>query len=397
MRVLFTAGPFFGHVNTLLPLALAAARSGHEVRFATGADFAGHVSERGLTCWEVGPTADEAGMPTSLAFFRHTGQQRAANLLTFTDRWRPDLVISEELEFGGVVAAARNATPLLVHGLGIDAAGDDEAFASEVNRLGATLGLPHLLDVYRTSTRLSVCPPSLRPSRLRDRELMSVRPALGEPAPGERLPTALANLPYETSIHLTLGTVFHQRRPGLLAEAIAGLRELAANIIVTVGPGVDPASFGPQPPNVVIERYLPHALVLPHCMLVVSQGGAGIVLGALAHGLPQLVMPQGADQFDNGAAVQKAGVGLVIDSTEQSSPAITNAVERLLREPGFAVAARAVRDEIQAMPTPSDVIGSVTGSGRSPVRSAIVPTSAGDPIERERLRVTEAARRSVQQ
>jgi UDP:flavonoid glycosyltransferase YjiC (YdhE family) len=377
MRVLFTAAPFFGHVNTVLPLALAAERAGHEVRFATGADFTAHVSERGLTCWGVGPTADEAGMPTSLTFFRHTGQQRAADLLKLIDRWRPDLVISEELEFGGVVAAARDATPLLVHGLGILAAGDTAAVASEVDQLAATWGLPRLLDVYRTSMYLSVCPPSLRPSGPHDRNVMSVRPALGEPAPGERLPAVLEDLPYDANIHLTLGTVFHQRRPGLLAAAIAGLRELAANIIVTVGPGVDPASFGPQPANVAVERYLPHALVLPRCEVVVSQGGAGIVLGALAHGLPQLVMPQGADQFDNGAAVQRAGVGLMIDSNELSSLAITNAVERLLCESQYADAARAVRTEIHAMPTPSDVIGSLTGSGRSPVESRVVSTSAG--------------------
>ncbi|MEV6282737.1 glycosyltransferase [Kribbella sp. NPDC051770] len=356
MRVLFTAGPFFGHVNTVLPLAVAAERAGHEVRFATGADFADHVSERGLECWGVGPTADEAGMPTSLAFFRRTGALRAADLLKLADRWRPDLVISEELEFGGVVAAARDATPLLVHGLGIAAAGSTEAVTSEVDRLGATWGLPHLAEVYRTSLHLSVCPPSLRPVGLPDPKLMSVRPALGEPAPGERLPAVLEDLPYEANIHLTLGTVFHQRRPGVLAAAIAGLRELAANLIVTVGPGVDPADFGSQPANVVVERYLPHALLLPRCTAVVSQGGAGIVLGALAHGLPQLVMPQGADQFDNAAAVQRAGVGLVVDSNEPNPLAITEAMEKLLREPQYADAARAVRTEIHVMPTPSDVI-----------------------------------------
>ncbi|TCC34932.1 glycosyltransferase [Kribbella sindirgiensis] len=377
MRILFTASPFYGHVNTILPLALAAKRASHEVRFASGADFAAHVSNRGLTFWKVGPTADEAGTPSSPAFFRHTGQQRADNLTSLTARWRPDLVISEELEFGGVVAAARDKTPLLVHGLGITAAGDGKVLASEVDRLGTTLSLPHLLDLYRSATHLSVAPPSLRPAELRDRKLLSVRPALGEPAPGERLPAVLADLPYEENVHLTLGTVFHQRRPGLLAAAIAALRDLDANVIATVGPGVDPASLGPQPPNVVVERYLPHALLLPRCRLVVSQGGAGIVLGALAHGLPQLVMPQGADQFDNGAAVQRAGVGLAINSTGKISIAITEAAERLLHEPRYADAARVVGDEIHAMPTPNDVIRSLTGSFRSPATSAHQSASAG--------------------
>src|SRR5205085_6150252 len=36
-----------------------------------------------------------------------------------------------------------------------------------------------------------------------------------------------------------------------------------------------------------------HSLLLPHCTLVVSHGGASIMPSALAHGLPQLILPQG--------------------------------------------------------------------------------------------------------
>lgn len=78
----------------------------------------------------------------------------------------------------------------------------------------------------------------------------------------------------------------------MLEGAIAGLRKLPVDLVVTVGPGVDPARFGPQPAHVLLEPYVAHALPLPHCHLVASQGGAGILFGALSHGLPQLVMPQ---------------------------------------------------------------------------------------------------------
>ena len=44
MRVLISACPLYGHVNTLLPLARAAQRAGHEVRFATGPDLAGQIA-----------------------------------------------------------------------------------------------------------------------------------------------------------------------------------------------------------------------------------------------------------------------------------------------------------------------------------------------------------------
>lgn len=125
---------------------------------------------------------------------------------------------------------------------------------------------------------------------------------------------------------------------------------------MTVGPGVDPARFGPQPPHVLVERYLPHALLLPRCDLVVSQGGAGILLGGLAHGLPHLVLPQGADQFDNAEAARRAGVGLVLDTAEVTVSAVTAAATRLLTDPSYAAAARRVQAEIAAMPTADEAV-----------------------------------------
>ncbi|MDQ3675606.1 MAG: glycosyltransferase, partial [Actinomycetota bacterium] len=63
---------------------------------------------------------------------------------------------------------------------------------------------------------------------------------------------------------------------------------------MTVGPNGDPAAFGPQPPRVVLERYIPQTLLLPVCDVVASHAGSGTVLAALAHGIPQLCLPQAA-------------------------------------------------------------------------------------------------------
>ena len=50
----------------------------------------------------------------------------------------------------------------------------------------------------------------------------------------------MARLPYDQTVHLTLGTVFNEAF-GVLTAAIAGLQELPVNLVVTTGPGVDPA------------------------------------------------------------------------------------------------------------------------------------------------------------
>jgi UDP:flavonoid glycosyltransferase YjiC (YdhE family) len=89
---------------------------------------------------------------------------------------------------------------------------------------------------------------------------------------------------------------------------------------------------------------------------VVSQGGAGILFGALAHGLPQLVLPQGADQFANAEAVERTGAGIALEPGAVTVESVRDAAARLLADPGFAAHARTVQDEIAAMPDADAVV-----------------------------------------
>lgn len=149
--------------------------------------------------------------------------------------------------------------------------------------------------------------------------------------------------------HLTLGTLFFGA-VDVFKTALAGLRELPVNVLVTVGPGADPATLGPQPPNVLVTDFSPHALLLPHCTAVVTQGGPATILAALCHGLPHLILPQGADQFLNAATAQRAGIALVLQPAELTPEAVTAAVRRLLDDRGLAAGARAMQAQIAAMP-----------------------------------------------
>ena len=110
----------------------------------------------------------------------------------------------------------------------------------------------------------------------------------------------------------------------------------------------------------LLERYLPHAMLLPHCALVVSHGGAGTMFGALSHGLPQLIIPQGADQFLNAEAAAASGVALTMAASEVSAEAVARAARRLLDEPAYSQAARRVQHEILAMPDATRVLSSLT-------------------------------------
>jgi UDP:flavonoid glycosyltransferase YjiC (YdhE family) len=88
---------------------------------------------------------------------------------------------------------------------------------------------------------------------------------------------------------------------------------------------------------------------------VVSHAGSGTFLGALARGVPQLCLPQAADQFRNAEGGLRAGAVLALRPDETTAEAVGSAVRRLLSEPGFREAAGRVAAEIAAMPSPAAV------------------------------------------
>jgi UDP:flavonoid glycosyltransferase YjiC (YdhE family) len=369
VRILMTAEPSFGHVNPVLPLARAAQRAGHDVVVATGAELTDHVRRHGLPVWQVGrsradvdarfraanPDLDRLGFEQRVArmadgLFVQAADDRIPDLLAPTAEWRPDVVISETGELAGAVVAARTGARHVVHGVSTPPPRPlwDATFGAGYARLCRSWGVPdRLLDALY----LDIWPKSLAAEPCVWPRTQPLRPVGGPAAPGQRLPWD--DLPHAKTVHLTLGTIFADA-PGVLEAAVAGLRELQANLVVTVGPHGDPARFGPQPPHVVIERYVPHELLLPACDVLVDHAGAGILLAGFRHGLPQLLLPQGIDQFGNAEAAERAGAGLAL--TEVTAEAVAGAAQRLLDEPGFAAAARAVQDDIAAMPSADETV-----------------------------------------
>ncbi|SHN46288.1 UDP:flavonoid glycosyltransferase YjiC, YdhE family [Cryptosporangium aurantiacum] len=383
MRILFSTWPAHGHLLPLLPLLRAAQRAGHDVVLASGAEGAAEASRRGIAVWDVGPSRAEADaafradppdlgalppdqrMPTVIrGMFGAAAPQRAAALVPLAEQWRPDLVIHPITELAGAIAAERTGARHAVHGLGPLPAEAWEWFGARFGALCADWDVPGLEKAIVERPYLDNNPPLLQSDAVAAfRNRLPLRPEAGEPAgPDETLPwTAeqLDALPYDRTLHLTLGTLFHGAT-GVFETALAGLRRLPVNVLVTVGPGTDPGRLGPQPPQVLVADFAPHALLLPRCAGLVTQGGAGTIVAALCHGLPHLILPQGADQFVNGAAAERAGVALVLPPPELTADAVEEAARRLLDDPALTAAAHEARDEIAALPAPDAVLEMLT-------------------------------------
>jgi MGT family glycosyltransferase len=166
-------------------------------------------------------------------------------------------------------------------------------------------------------------------------------------------------------VYATLGTIFDTESGDLFSRLAAGLGALPVNVLLTVGRHVRPSEIGPRPPHVHVASFVPQAGVLPHCAAVVSHGGSGTVIGALAHGVPVVVLPLGADQDRNAGRVADLGTGVVLDPLTATPAEIGAATLRVLREPAFAGAARILAEEAAELPGAEVVVAAVEGLASS--------------------------------
>ncbi len=372
--MLFTFAGGNGHLEPLVPLARAAEAAGHTVAFVGRPWMLPKVEALGFLAFATGSDVGLTPKRLPLAaidmerelravsngFARRIARERAMGLLPLCAAWQPDILVCEELDFGAMIVAERiglpHATVLVI------AAGSlvrPELVAAPLNELRAEHGLPPdpALTLLGRHLVLSPFPPSYRePAFPLPATAHTFRPRALDPA-GAAGRAWVAHLPDAPSVYFTLGTVFNMESGDLFQRVLAGLRELPINLIVTVGRDIDPAELGLQPPNVQIERYIPQGALLPYCDLVVAHGGSGSVMGALAHGLPLVLLPLGADQPLNAVRCEALGVAQVLDALVATPQAVRAAVTQVLQEPGYRQAAKGLQSEIAALPGPEHAVG----------------------------------------
>jgi hypothetical protein len=276
------------------------------------------------------------------------------DLLAGVRAWRPELIVHDTMEFAAPIAAHAIGAAQFAHSYGpLAPAHRMRAIAASVRPLWEAVGIdPPAYGAVYGDLYLDIYPPSLRQTvggQILRRQ--TVRPVPYAP-PGDELPAVVAD-DGRRLVYTTFGTELPDQRPlKIVLEAIA---PLDIRVLATVGPRGDPDAFGPQPENVTILRYVPQTAVLPHASAVISHAGSGTVLAALAAGLPQLCLPQLADQPLNAAAIADAGAGLALNPNALEPATIRESVTRLLSESAFRSKARAIRDEIATMPSPQAV------------------------------------------
>ncbi len=388
MRVLFASSQGAGHFNPLIPWIEISRHRGHEV-LVIGPPGLAETVERAGYPFRVGaaPSPEEvAPIWTRVAtmrqnevgplvigeiFCRLNSGAMLPVMRATCDDWAPDLVLRDPVEFASAVAAEERGIRQVRVGFGLAAT---EEFILDMSTPALESFRPGLARRIAGSEYLTLFPKSLDDSgfgNVRRYRLPNSAPtgALPDWWHGSRDPL----------IYITFGTAA-PRMPGMVQayraalDAVEGLR---VRVLLTVGRDLDPARFAVPARTVRIERWVDQAAAMADAALVVCHGGAGTTLGALAAGVPLVVLPLFADQTPNARCVAGAGAGLVVEARgnvtgearmieDADTPAIRDAIEKVLHNRSYTDACGQIAAAINELPRLDNTFDELVTSPRPP-------------------------------
>lgn len=136
----------------------------------------------------------------------------------------------------------------------------------------------------------------------------------------------------DAPIIFTLGSTAVNNPGNFFPESLEAARRLGRRALLL---GAE-AGGGFAGADVLAMPYAPYSEVFPRAAAIVHQGGSGTTGEALRAGRPQLVVPYGWDQPDNGARVARIGAGLCLVRNRYSRATAAAALSHLLAQRRFA-------------------------------------------------------------
>jgi glycosyltransferase len=396
MRVLFTSSAARPHLFPVVPLAWACRAAGHEVRVASAAKIADDIVHTGLPAVVAGGAAvhpakgraefiasiySQEPWPHEWPVNMHLlndrqrehlerlgnamiagAQAMAGDLVAFAQWWRPDIVVYEAVSYAGAVTAAVLGVPgvRLLFG----SASLPRLELCDGRPLAAYSRLFEQFGVKVTTTAAMTVDPTPPSMRLADADPpwknMRYLPYNGS---GD-VPRWLTGARDRPRVCITWGHTMARALGGAAAgpyrQAIDTIASLDVDIVV-VASGEQLVQLGELPRSVRTSEATPLHLVLPHCDLIVHQGGDGTTLTAASQGIPQLAITRKPDAEVPAGRIASTGAGVHFRYQElrhnhQRWELVRTAAEKLLADQAYRDAATTLRAEIERQPTPAQVV-----------------------------------------
>ncbi|MGA8117311.1 MAG: activator-dependent family glycosyltransferase [Actinocatenispora sp.] len=404
MRVLFVTIPENTHLYSMVPTAWAFWAAGHEVRVASTPSLTDTITRTGLTAVPVGKDSDihtgttanrEAQETETVSWsdldaanldweteltrfqygawgFAYYNDPLMDDLVAYARHWRPDLVVWDALSYAGGIAAHAIGVPharflsfsdvwgakrrLFLDLLDKQPADRrEDPFADWLGGKAREYGkgfAEELVTGHWTIDQL--------PERLTVRAAKLRLPVRFTPYNGPAvIPDWLREPTTRRRVCLSLGTANTERFGGDYVskmDIFDALSDLDVEVVAALLPA-QRDELGTLPDNARVVQSVPLHALLPSCSAAVHHGGFGTYTCAVHFGVPALALATPvADQVFRCQRLAESGAGIYVPHTKVSAEIIREKVGLLLSDPSYTTAAKRLRDEAAAHPTPYQLV-----------------------------------------
>lgn len=406
-RFLMGTIPIIGHVSPAVPIVRELIKRGHEVCWYTGQAFQNTVERTGARFAPIRRWMDYSNLknvpPTLMnqrdavqgvqrikfdlkTFFIDPAVGQVHDLSDLLDQFPADILIADSMFLGmswlaeqkglpwaefdssAISLSSRDTAPF---GLGLQPSNtlfrrvrnhglrwfSQQTMMQELrtytNQVRSQIGLPpssvHFFDRMSAFLYLASTIPEFEyPRRELPPQVHFIGPLLSPP-PTEFTPP---NWWHELSgnkpvIHVTQGTVATNPTE-LLVPTLQALRDEDVLVVATTGGvALDTLRLDALPRNARVEPFVPHAHLLPHVDVMVTNGGYNGVQMALANGVPLVVAGKTEEKPEVAARVEWAKVGINLRTGTPTSTQIKRAVKTLLTDSSYRTRIKHFQTQMQ--------------------------------------------------
>ncbi|KAK2728978.1 mgt family [Colletotrichum kahawae] len=396
MKVLIATMPFAGHIHPMQPIAQALIRRGHTVAWLTSASHEHLVRPTGATFIPsptalarhdervLVPDAGTSGLAAVVSTLRKLFLDRIPDQVAayqeVLSTFPADVILVDLTAYGAHCFRDLTGTPYATLGINPLVTFDPEVppwgtgcwllypkLTAILNTHRAELGLPPLpptgfYDATRSDV-LHIMPttPAFEFPREFHPSIKWVGPLL--PLFNEESFTSppiwwnemLAH-PREKVVHVTQGT-WATTATNLILPTLAALRDRSDLLVIATTPDAEKAlPVSSLPRNARVASFVPHAKLLPHVGVIVTNAGYNGVLVALTCGVPLVCAGRTEDKADVSSRVAWSGAGIDLGTDTPSMKAIRDAVAKVIRDEKYRKAAEIIRADFDKHDGPKEAV-----------------------------------------
>jgi zeaxanthin glucosyltransferase len=169
-------------------------------------------------------------------------------------------------------------------------------------------------------------------------------------------------------IYASMGTL--QNRFSFVFRTIAeACTDLDAQLVISLGGGLEPESFSDLPGNPIVVKYAPQLELLQRARLNITHAGLNTTLESLSYGVPMVALPVTDDQPGVAARIVWTGTGELVTLSQLHVYELRGAVARVLTGKSYkqnATRFQQIMRQTRGVKRAADIIEQAV-STRSPV------------------------------